>query len=54
VDLIGRTIEVYINPTSDAPEPRYGEPQMYDEGAALPVTLDGVKVGEVTVSSILA
>src|SRR5688572_25103730 len=54
VDLVGRKVEVYNDPTSDGSEPRYARPQVYGEDTAVPVILDGINVGEVGVASILA
>lgn len=53
VNLIDRHIEVYTAPTGSADEPDYGQRRDYRPEEQVPVIVDGVEVGRLTVSDLL-
>jgi len=53
VDLVARRVEVYRDPDSNAPVPNYRDQQIIAAQAAVPVDLDGQRLGEIPVASIL-
>jgi Uma2 family endonuclease len=53
VNLVGRQIEVYEQPTGASPSPTYGMQRQYKPGDAVPVVLGGVSVGTVPVADLL-
>jgi|SRR5947209_10167585 len=53
VNLIDQQIEVYSNPSGSGAAAAYGQRQDYRRGDLVPVTLDGVQVGQIAVADIL-
>ena len=53
VNLPGRCVDVYSQPTGPVEHPTYADHQTYGPDAAVPVVLDGVEVGRVAVREVL-
>jgi Uma2 family endonuclease len=53
VNLVDRQIEVYTDPTGPQSAPVYRRRQDFAPGAVVPVELDGVTVGSVSVDEVL-
>lgn len=54
VNLIDRTIEVYTEPDPRAPgAPTYRKRAVYTSGDAVPLVIDGSRLGDVAVSAVL-
>jgi Uma2 family endonuclease len=54
VNLVDRQVEVYTDPTGPVSAPVYRRRQDYPPGASVPLVLDGVPAGAVSVSEVLA
>ena len=52
VNLKARQIEVYTDPASVAQQPDYGQRHNYGVSHSIPVVLDGVEVGHLTVREL--
>jgi Uma2 family endonuclease len=53
INLVGRRVEVYSQPSGPTAAPAYGAPQVYQPGDAVPLTLDGTLVGSIPVADML-
>jgi Uma2 family endonuclease len=53
VDLDGRKVAVYTEPTSQGPGGAFARMETYAEDASIPVVLDGSEVGRISVKDIL-
>jgi Uma2 family endonuclease len=53
VNLVGRQIEVYSNPTGTGPNASYSGHQVYHSGDSVPLILDGITIAQFAVQDIL-
>jgi Uma2 family endonuclease len=53
VNIPDRQVEVYTQPSGAAAAPAYGNSQIYRAGSSVPLTLDGVLVGQIPVGELL-
>lgn len=53
VNLVDRRVEVNTNPNGPGDDPRYHTLRVFPEGTVVPVELDGVSVGDISVDDIL-
>ncbi|MDB5307568.1 MAG: Uma2 family endonuclease [Gemmataceae bacterium] len=53
VNLVDRRVEVYTDPTGPADDPRYHTLRVFAPGSAVPVELDGVTVGMISVDELM-
>jgi Uma2 family endonuclease len=53
VNLPDRQVEVYSQPTGPTAAPTYANSQIYAAGSSVPLTLDGVIVGQIPVDELL-
>ncbi|WP_063607901.1 Uma2 family endonuclease [Zavarzinella formosa] len=53
VNLIGRQIEVYEQPSGPTADPEYAISQNYQAGESVPVMLDGQLIGHIAVNAVL-
>ena len=54
VNLVDRRIDVHSNPTPRGKVAKYDTVQIFQENDAVPIVLDGVEVGRIVVSDVLA
>lgn len=53
-DIAGEKIEVYSEPAGQGPRAGYRKPRTYKTGDEVPLVLDGIKVGRISVRQIFA
>ncbi|HEY2415275.1 MAG TPA: Uma2 family endonuclease [Pirellulaceae bacterium] len=53
VNLLARQVEVYTQPSGPAAQPDYASREIHDEGAEVPVVVDGREIGRLKVKDIL-
>lgn len=53
VNLPGRQVEVYTDPTGPAPQPSYRTRRDYGETAAVPLVLEGREIARIPVRDLL-
>ena len=53
VNIPKKQIEVFSRPSGEARSAGYGETEIFEAGAEVPVVIDGVEVGKVAVNEIL-
>jgi Uma2 family endonuclease len=53
VDLVGRAVEIYTTPDSRTSPQTYADRQVFDETKTVPFVVNGKKLGEIPVLSIL-
>jgi Uma2 family endonuclease len=53
INLVDQRVEVYTQPSGPTPVPAYGSFQVYQPGDAIPLVLDGNKVGTLAATDLL-
>lgn len=54
VNVVDRLVEVYTDPTGPTAQPRYQQRYDYPEPTTVPVVLDGITIGAVTVADLMS
>ncbi len=53
INLVGRGLEVYTNPTGQAEEPDYQESQIFADDNTVPLRIDGREIAQIAVRTLL-